>query len=264
MAKVLGESGRYVSQEAVKKLHKIWLISVLVIAIAAGLAGIQLGLLISRRVPLWTSVTILVLMGILLLASKFASRKIDELERQRLDLRKGAAGENSVAIRLGDFPEEFKVINDLTTPFGNLDHVVVGPTGIFVLDTKSWRGVVASDCKGELLCNGKPTEKQHVRQFVGRIMGIKDKVKVLAPGSDPFFRPVFVFTCAKVDANWGTTGSVHCIRDDQLWNYIVESKFGEKLQMPDVNRFAQAFLALAHMDSEFASKPATKGQPNVA
>jgi hypothetical protein len=97
-------------------------------------------LLISRKMPLWTSATIL----ILLLASRFAIRKIAELERKRMNLRKGATGENSVAITLGDFPEESKVINDLTTPFGNLDHIVVGPTGVFVLDTKSWRGVVAS------------------------------------------------------------------------------------------------------------------------
>ena len=45
--------------------------------------------------------------------------------------------------------------------------LVVGPTGVFVLDTKAWRGVVTSDGKGELLLNGQPTDKPYIRQFVG-------------------------------------------------------------------------------------------------
>jgi hypothetical protein len=83
-------------------------------------------------------------------------------------MRRGAAGEIHVGNILTDFPDDFCVINDLTTPFGNLDHVVVGPTGVFVLDSKNWRGVVSADGKGELLLNGQPTDKPHVRQFVGR------------------------------------------------------------------------------------------------
>jgi hypothetical protein len=84
-----------------------------------------------------------------------------------------------------------------------------------------------------------------VRQFVGRVMGIKDKVKALAPGLDPYFKTVFVFTSARVDANWGTTGNLHCIRDDQLFKYIVEDKMGKGLTKDEVNTIAQAFLGLA-------------------
>ena len=260
MAKVLGESGRYVSQEAVNKLRKSLLISALVMSVASLILGFQLGLLFAGRIPLWTSVTVLLVGVVMWIAIKFLSRKVDELENERMNMRKGAAGETLVGIVLGDFPEEFKIINDLTTPFGNLDHVVVGPTGVFVLDTKNWRGVVAADGQGELLWNGKATDKPFVRQFVGRIMGIRDQVKLLTYGFDPFFQAVFVFPSARVDANWGTTGSVHCIRDDQLSDYIVESKAGRKLKEPEVERVAQAFLALAHMDAKFTSGPAAKAE----
>ena len=50
----------------------------------------------------------------------------------------------------------------------------------------------------------------------------------------------------------------------QLWEYIVESKFGKKLPGPDVDRIAQAFLALAHMDSEFTSGETAKDRQTVA
>jgi hypothetical protein len=61
-----------------------------------------------------------------------------------------ARREISVGYKLSDFPDGFYIINDLKTESGNLDHVVIGPTGVFALDTKSWRGVVSADGKGEL------------------------------------------------------------------------------------------------------------------
>jgi hypothetical protein len=133
-----------------------------------------------------------------------------------------------------------------------------------LLDTKNWRGVVSASNQGELLCNGKPTDKPFVRQFVGRIMGIKERVNALAPGLDPYFQAVFVFTSARVDANWGTTKSVHCIRDEQLHDYIVESKRGNKLKKEQVETIAQAFLGLAHMDKDFTAKAKQPERPRVS
>ena len=121
-------------------------------------------------------------------------------------MRKGAAGEKSVAHTLSKLPDEFRVVNDVPTPTGNLDHVVIGPTGVFVIETKNWRGIVGADGKGELTLNGKPVQKPHVKRFVGRVMATKDRVQVLAPGVDPFFKAVMVFTSAWVDAKFGTTG----------------------------------------------------------
>jgi hypothetical protein len=42
---------------------------------------------------------------------------------------------------------------------------------------------------------------------------------------------------------------VRCIRDDQLYDYIVEKDYGKRLKQEDVERLAQAFLGLAHMDT---------------
>jgi hypothetical protein len=162
---------------------------------------------------------------------------------------------------LEGLPVEFCVINDLKTPFGNLDHVVVGRTGVFILETKNWRGVVSADGKGELLHNSRPTDKPTVRQFVGRMLGVRDKVKTLVPDVDPYYEAVFVFPSARVDAKWGTTGKVNCIRDDQLFDYIVEKDFGKGLKPDEVERIAQAFLGLAVMEKEFPAGEQSK-QPS--
>jgi len=266
MAQVLGESGRYASQEAARKRQAIlgW------VMLLMGFAGMIMGFLIRGLVPgpaISSATSLPAGIALLLLmcgAGAWTLRKARELDKQRANFSRGADGENSVAAILERLPDEFRVINDLTTPYGNLDHVVVGPSGVFCLDTKNWQGVVSADGKGELLCNGKPLDRPCVRQFVGRVMGIKDRVKALASAIDPYFKTVFVFPSARVDANWGTTGNLHCIRDDQLFKYIVESKTGNRLTKEEVNKLAKAFLGLPHMDMDFTDKAARNGRLRIS
>ena len=62
----------------------------------------------------------------------------------RLDsvrLQRGIVGEERVASLLdGLQPKGFRVIHDLEFGRGNADHVLVGPTGVFVIETKDWGG----------------------------------------------------------------------------------------------------------------------------
>ncbi|MBU6402009.1 MAG: NERD domain-containing protein [Verrucomicrobia bacterium] len=263
MAKVLGESGRYVTEEAAKQSRRITLRAVGVMAGFGFIEGYVVASLIPfGLLPTWGRAS--VAFGIVpcaWLLGKHEVKKLGALFKQREAMRRGVQGEAIVGRILADFPDEFCVINDVTTPFGNLDHVVVGPTGVFVLDSKSWRGVVSADGKGELLLNGQTTDKPHVRQFVGRMLGVRDRVRVLAPGLDPFYQGLFVFTAARVDAKWGSTGNVHCVRDDQLHDYIVEKDFGTRLRTGEVERIAQAFLGLAHMDREFGHRERAAAKP---
>jgi len=55
---------------------------------------------------------------------------------------KGDIGERITSHHLKKLPKEFVVFNDVILPerYGNIDHVVVGPTGIFVIETKNYTG----------------------------------------------------------------------------------------------------------------------------
>ncbi|MGD0744238.1 MAG: hypothetical protein ABSA45_03695 [Verrucomicrobiota bacterium] len=90
------------------------------------------------------------------------------------------------------------------------------------------------------------------------MLGFRGRVLMLAPGLDPFYHALFVFTAARVEAKWGSTGNVHCVRDDQLHEYIVENDFGKRLSPDEVQRLAQAFLGLAYTDREFATPPSPR------
>ena len=264
MAKILGESGRYVSDEAVRQRRLIVVTACIIMA----LLGLVEGIVISAFLPLaWLSgvgrsvILLVVLIGIWAL-DKWGNAKLNAHEKKRDNMLRGATGENRVAQVLSQLPDEFCVINDLATPNGNIDHVVVGPTGVFVVDAKAWRGIVAADGKGELVLNGRPTDKPYIRQFVGRMMGVREKVLTLAPGNDVRFNAVFVFTAARVEAKWGTTGKLNCVTDDQIHTYITESPFGKQLKPAEVAVLAQAFLGLARMDKEFG-RPDTVSSQSV-
>lgn len=258
MAKILGESGRYASQEEIKKFRHHYLIIIGAIAIICAVLGylVCLQLQIGKISSLSISCVELFLVCVLYFVDRTGFRKLDEIERRRMDMRKGAAGENAVAKILEDFPDGFCVINGLMTPFGDLDHVVIGKTGVYVLDTKNWKGVISADGKGELLLNGKPTDKPVVKPLVIRMMNVREKVKTLT-NLEPFFKAVLVFPISRIDARWGETGNANCIREDQLWNYIVENKITTNLNANEIEKLAQAFLALATMDREFQPNKST-------
>ena len=74
---------------------------------------------------------------------------------------RGAAGEEATARALASLPPEWTVLHDVRWPGrrkANIDHVVIGPGGVFVIDSKYWSGTVS--VAGDVLRqNGRSREK---------------------------------------------------------------------------------------------------------
>lgn len=71
--------------------------------------------------------------------------KAERLQRSAALWEQGAAGEVEVAKALEALPPEWVVLHDLAwpgRPKANIDHVVIGPGGVFVVDAKNWSGTV--------------------------------------------------------------------------------------------------------------------------
>jgi hypothetical protein len=134
---------------------------------------------------------------------------------------------------------------------------VLGPSGIFALDVKNWRGTVKPDGKGELLYNDRPTDKPLVRAFVARTMTLKDRFKALT-ALDPYVQCLFVFPRTRVEANWGTTGAVHCIRIEQVADYIRQGN-KHPIAATDLPRLIAAAKAL----KETITQPQTTSTPTA-
>ncbi|MFD1055576.1 nuclease-related domain-containing protein [Terrabacter terrigena] len=76
-----------------------------------------------------------------------ARRRAEQLEARAGAWAAGAEGERRVARVLRDLPEGWVVLHDRLlrpgTGLTNLDHVVVGPGGVFLVDAKNWAGGVS-------------------------------------------------------------------------------------------------------------------------
>jgi len=117
MAKVLGESGRYVSNQAVVKLQRILLSNIIIIAFASMVEGLILGrwLFPIKPAPALSISIMVSLLVIMLWVWRSFSAKMAVLEKERSAMQRGAAGEIGVGAILQKFPDNFYVINDLTT-----------------------------------------------------------------------------------------------------------------------------------------------------
>lgn len=63
--------------------------------------------------------------------------------------KKGIEGEKEVASFLRSLDDSFRVLHGLIIDpdYGDIDHLVIGPSGIFALETKNWTGKVEHDGK---------------------------------------------------------------------------------------------------------------------
>ena len=80
---------------------------------------------------------------------------------------KGARGEERVAGILRGLPARYHVFNDFVAEGVHVDHVVVGPAGVFAVETKNWKDEVTIE-DGHVLVGGQlpthPPLAQTVRE----------------------------------------------------------------------------------------------------
>lgn len=109
---------------------------------------------------------------------------------------RGAIAEEKMGSMLEGMSEGHFVVHDFDTGKGNIDHVLIGPKGIFTIEVKSHRGKVTSDGV-TLLHGGKSFEKDFIKQAWAECFAVRE---ILAKwGIDnPKAEPLVVFTNAFV------------------------------------------------------------------
>jgi hypothetical protein len=77
----------------------------------------------------------------------------------------GADGEEKAARILSFLPADHTVFNDLNldAPGADFDHIVVAPTGLFLIETKTWSGELSFE-NGQVLCDGAPPHRPPLKQ----------------------------------------------------------------------------------------------------
>ncbi len=81
---------------------------------------------------------ILFLIWSFIVVLNYLGRKLWQTNIEREKLLKGLTGEELVAGLLDNLPEGWLIINDIKINGTQIDHIVIGPLGVFCLETKNW------------------------------------------------------------------------------------------------------------------------------
>lgn len=248
MAQVLAASGKYPAQPLARQRKKF---ATLLTAGLASIGILQAGALLAALFGFgpfyWASgVTVaLLLIGTWQIARLPHPKRSEPggpanqgPEQPRSSAPKGLAG------HLKRLPAEFQVLHGVSTPDHHFDFVVVGPTGVFVIEARPWRGTVSADGTGELLCNGEEMEDQQIRCFMARVMETRRMLHAALGDMDTYLQAVLVFTAARVDVCQGATRTVHCLPDDQIADYIMQPRRGVSWLPEEIARITESFRSL--------------------
>lgn len=160
-----------------------------------------------------------------ILAAAFSWWKISAATRKMHRLRQGRDGERAVAGILEDLlAQGYKVLHDLKGEGFNVDHLLIGPKGVFTVETKTrtlparGRGDVHYDGV-RVLVNGFEPDRDPVRQAKAQARWVRELVKDFT-GKAVAVRPVVVFPGWYVNQTWRARPEVWVANPKALGAFI--------------------------------------------
>lgn len=142
--------------------------------------------------------------GLFLLAIKLLEKKGNVVLKHAKQAERGAIAEEKTGAIIDGLPEGNFIIHDFNTGRGNIDHILVGPKGIFTLEVKSHRGTVTFE-NGSLLRDGKAFEKDFLKQAWAECFAVRE---TLAKWDikEPKAGPLIIFSNAFVKVRGKANG----------------------------------------------------------
>src|SRR5256712_11023853 len=158
--------------------------------------------------------------------------------------RKGLEGEQSVASELSYLGDEFFLLNDAMLPGakGNIDHVLVGPTGVFVFETKNYSGKYV--CYGDRLFLQGRRQKYDVKSVSVQAKNNANTLGGLlhSSGFTVYVNTVIVFTRPAVQL-WLPRPTVPVLKDGAVRNFVLSQNPGFQITPVYAEKIADKVLA---------------------
>jgi hypothetical protein len=225
--------GQY-TRSIVQRLRMRTLLMLGGLAVATTLMGRRFG----WQDPRFLGAEVAMLTGIFLI-SRFVLPQVDRHDR-------GAKGEEQVGGLLeGLVGQGWHVVHDASLGRGNVDHILIGPGGVFTVETKSHSGPVRVGRLHGSVLNQAQAQRKAIEEIV-----------------DEHVEPLVVFSRAWVDRPLSRRKGVRVVPARMLLSYV--DRQPERLTAEEVQR-AQEKLARAlteHLARTRHRTPKTKTQPS--
>lgn len=241
--KVLKESGSYLHERA--KLNRNISIPIILI----GLGGLIYSFVSLNSGFIYLFIFILVIGGFFF--------------KNYTNYQSGLEAEDLVVQYLQNLSDDYFLINDIKLPDsrGNIDHVVLGPNGIFVIETKNYSGQLI--CNGDewlrhyeggmkISMKGRPywqedrdydlgSPSKQVKRGAVKIKQIIESSKVFAKPLKVWVEGIVVFTNPSVELQLSNI-TVPILQIDELYTYIKSKKSGIKFSSHELESIGKAIL----------------------
>lgn len=215
-----GKNAREMAQQRYKK--------VAIYAAVLFIIGIIIFSNLNNFAKLGLPVAIILAVVIKLVADGIEKKGLHVKKRAK-DADRGAHAEEVVAEKLQDLPDGYHAFHDIAFDGFNIDHVVVGSGGIFLVETKSHSGTV--DAKGDtLLLNGAQPPKNFLSQTWSQTYQLRDFLKKQT-SKEWTVKPILCFTRAFVKVHQPVKGVV-VVNKKYLTTYLSQQQ--ESLNPGDI------------------------------
>jgi hypothetical protein len=167
--------------------------------------------------------------------------------------RKGITGEQTVIDALRNLNDSFYLINDiiLQQPYGNIDHILLGPNGIFVIETKNYKGIIECDGdewhrryenrRGPKDFTMTSPSKQVKRNAVGLKNFLSNAVDIMKNKPYLFINSILVFTEPDIDLRLNNS-TVPVLEVGGLYDYISSFKNNNLFTNDDLKSIANVII----------------------
>lgn len=215
MARQYGKAGSSARQTARGRILKVSLYAALLLAAAiilhfksdkfaefSGLAGTLMALCIA---------------GVLRLLMGYLHTEAAKTAKQAKDANQDARAEERVARQLDDLPASFFVFHDIDCAGFNIDHLVVGFAGVFVIAVNNTSATV--NVKQDMLrMNGEITPTNALGELVNRTVSLHEYLWKMTSREWPI-TPLICFTSTCVTAG-GPVSGVHLVGLNDLCAFL--------------------------------------------
>jgi hypothetical protein len=243
----LRQPGQSIIQRMRQRMGREMVPAMLVMILIGFVIGLNTGLLAQRfLLPAGGMVSLIVMavsIAIIVIPGAWVLRRLDASEVLDQQDRLGVMGERVVADALDDLKRDgYYVFHDVPPEregegLANFDHVVIGPTGVYVIETKTRNknegggNAIVVQADGRVLVNGMQPDRCPIRQAKALRSAMKGMLERQTTMRDIFVRGVVIFPEWNIDdkAYRKTGGDVWTLHHTAFNKWVRNGKEAQRL-----------------------------------
>lgn len=233
-----GLAGQYGKSEAQQRIHrmmdKLFVIGMSVTAITAFVGGYFFG-----KGGYWPLAGVPIFVVIYVAGTRYVNRMdpfLDKLAKERIKYLRGGQLEALVAWLLEDLDDNWHIYNGVKLESSSdIDHVLLGPGGLFCISTKSQRGHFKGTPDG-VLHNGR--DCSFAKQTFSQAMQLKDRLCAMMGGDVPWIQPVLAVPLGFVEGD-ACGGKVWVVHQEDIKDRLAPEATVKRLSKEQVARVAK-------------------------